>query len=78
MQVDRHVEFLDGREQFVELGGIQESALGVPVDDDTAESQLGDRPFGFHDRGTRVLGGKGGQRVEPVGMGRDGLRRTGR
>ena len=74
MQVDGHVEFLDGREQLVELGGIQESALRVPVDDDPAESQLVDRPFGFDDRGTRVLGGKSGQRVEPVGMGRDGLR----
>jgi hypothetical protein len=43
----------------------------MPVDDDTAESQLGDRPLGFYDRGTRVLGRKGGQRVEPVGMCRD-------
>jgi hypothetical protein len=43
----------------------------MPVDDDAAESQLGDRALGLHDRGTRVLGGKGGERVEPVGVGRD-------
>ena len=74
MQVDRNVEFLDGTEQFVEPGCIQELSLGVPVDDDTAESQLGDRPLGLHDGSARVRGGKGGQGVEAVGVGSDGIR----
>jgi hypothetical protein len=46
----------------------------VPVDHDTAESQLGDRPLGLHDGSARVRGGKGGQGVEPVRVGSDGIR----
>jgi len=66
-----HVEFLDGRQQIIELGCVQEPSLGVPIDDHAAEAQLGDRPVGFHDGGIRVLGGRRRQCVEPGGVRRN-------
>ncbi len=71
VDIDRHVHGLGGLEDRPELLVVEIFAVGVGVDDNPLQAELGHRPLDLLGGGGRVLGRAGGQGGEAGGVGGD-------